>query len=680
MSVPFSIVVIGARLIACFENEFWDSAQRPDLGNDFPFAEVMENDRLFPWLPIPQRDLLYKHDESVEDNEVDVKNDLSNTLELAEDPPMTRGAPMIAFSSGHDASIAVSLGGRVQCVLELERFFGVRHFPWPNASSWQRALNVVQERCEIELGEFPKVFKYGLVESRFFKTEERTAQGEQPLYFKEFRELIEAEVTIENWRFVDHHLAHALIGYYASPFRSALVVSYDGGGNDGVFNIYFAAGTRVKRVGKVNMNMGSVYMFVAMMLPEVSKIVLNKEVCSNPLREALNITENKFMLSASGKLMGYAATGQGKELTEKDIEFSSSLGTLSRMFIENFAENYEKGIGALGALIEVACRGQETQRLIAAAFQYQWEEVTIEQLTKWVISAITIMRQKIEGVVLSGGCALNVLVNQRFHDSIQAIYPPWGPLDLYVPPAQGDEGIVVGALYAAQPPLARQPLQYMGFRLFDEETLNEIAVARGAQDLSTLGGVDYLAELLVGTRPCLESNCTKEKPIIAIVRGRAEYGPRALGHRSLIAVPDSEWMRDRLNRLKVREWYRPVCPMIAEEALEEVFGYEVKSPYMTMAPPVNESIKSRFPAMVHLDGTARHQSVGKKDEPWLHALLHAVGRRTGCPCLINTSFNSKGKPITNTVEESLTLLENLEDLDYLLIEDWLFSKPKSQKP
>merc|ERR1712151_222804 len=97
---------------------------------------------------------------------------------------------------------------------------------------------------------------------------------------------------------------------------------------------------------------------------------------------------------------------------------------------------------------------------------------------------------------------------------------------------------------------------------------------------------------------------------------------------------------------------------------------EVKSPYMTMAPRVREEMRARFPALAHLDGTARHQSVGRHDEPWIHALLLAVGKRTGLAALINTSFNSHGRPIVNSVRACLEMLDDLPDLDYVLIEDW----------
>merc|ERR1712010_445195 len=97
-----------------------------------------------------------------------------------------------------------------------------------------------------------------------------------------------------------------------------------------------------------------------------------------------------------------------------------------------------------------------------------------------------------------------------------------------------------------------------------------------------------------------------------------------------------------------------------------------------MAPLVRKRIRKRFPGISHQDGTARHQSVGRDDEPWVHSLLLAVGRLTGLAVLINTSFNSKGKPIANTVKDSLQMLDSLPDLDYVLIEDWLFQAPLSR--
>ena len=118
-----------------------------------------------------------------------------------------------------------------------------------------------------------------------------------------------------------------------------------------------------------------------------------------------------------------------------------------------------------------------------------------------------------------------------------------------------------------------------------------------------------------------------------MTRGRQEFGPRALGHRSLFAVTESEGMRKRMNRLKFRPWYQPVAPLVAVEALPSIFGHPIESPYMSLAPRVRPEMLAQFPALAHLDGTARHQSVGKEDEPWIHALLHSGTIKSPPPTL-----------------------------------------------
>ena len=182
--------------------------------------------------------------------------------------------------------------------------------------------------------------------------------------------------------------------------------------------------------------------------------------------------------------------------------------------------------------------------------------------------------------------ALNVPLNQRALDEL-------GVQRVFVPPAPNDCGLALGGAWAAvsdRGPAASQPrslpLQYAGFELWDggAESLENAARARGAVSLSALGGVEYLADLLAGRNQDAKTSnqaCTLEivqnenatcsvRPIVAIVRGRQEFGPRALGHRSLVAVPDSDEVRDRMNRLKARQWYRPVAPMVAEEELDWV--------------------------------------------------------------------------------------------------------------
>ena len=591
-----------------------------------------------------------------------------------------RRPAVIAFHGGHDASIAIGVGGRVQCVLELERWFEIRYFYLGGhttshmseaefGETWFVALKTVLEGCECE-GNCPQQIHYAVLDNLEYREYEVLKDAVEPL--------LGQEVT---WRFANHHRSHALLGFYASPFRSAIIMSYDAGGNDGVFNFYVGLGLEMKFVAKLPINLG-----MAVLLPEVTgaKGPKNPVVCSEREITPYTLQETaaemhglpntvdatgKVIHSYAGKFMGYSALVS----PDPEVQF------WAKQYIRSYFLNETAMEEAFTWLRHFACTGTEAQRTLAASAQAEWTDYVEELFEKFFRSVTMLLPQPLEGIVLTGGCALNVLANQRIFDrftDVDGVHPNL-PRSLYVPPASNDGGIVVGALWSVMPPFFPQPLQYLGFPLFDLALLDEAASSRQAQRLTELGGVEYLADLLAGGEAWKSESPENlsVKPIIAVVLGRQEFGPRALGHRSLLAVPDSHDIKDRMNQLKARQSYRPVAPMIADEALEEVFGPSApKSPYMTMAPQVKEEVRERFPALAHVDGTARHQSVGAKDEPWIHALLLAVGKRTGLAALINTSFNSKGKPIVNTVKECLKMLDDLPDLDYVLIEDWLFRK------
>ena len=186
--------------------------------------------------------------------------------------------------------------------------------------------------------------------------------------------------------------------------------------------------------------------------------------------------------------------------------------------------------------------------------------------------------------MLAGGCGLNVRANQRVFDEARA--------PVYVAPAPNDAGLAAGAAWKVVPP-PRRPKnpQHLGFRLWDLEDVSEAATSRRARSLTALGGVGYLAELL--TTPDASGN----KPIVAVVRGRQEFGPRALGRRSLVAVPDSDAARDRLNRLKRRQWYpRPASKSPASE--KGLFRASLLPPrniHVVAAASPRPGLRGRFP-------------------------------------------------------------------------------------
>ncbi|CAK9065113.1 Nodulation protein NolO [Durusdinium trenchii] len=527
---------------------------------------------------------------------------------------------VLALHMGHDASMAVSYRGRVQCVLELERLFGQRSLggrkgdPAQFQASWNLAFEKVQTRCVFEDG-WPLRFEHAvLVAPPVHETEQAMLIMAAEQFFSRPAHF-SCTPGIEKWHLVDHHEAHALSAFHSSPFRSALIVSYDSAGNDGHFNVYVGSFDKLERIAQLDYSLGHAYNALASLLPEVTGRPIDEFfACDMNFSDELLASKELYFeknpfatLSWAGKLMGYAAVAAPREDLRHSVRF----------FIE--ASNAWIGVGSYAqkyppALVKAACESAESQRELAATIQSEFEA------------------------------------------------------------------------------FVRQPLQYLGFPLWDEALVLRHARQRGAQRLSKLGGIEYLAELLAGGEVWRrQRNHTADKPIVAVVRGRQEFGPRALGHRSLLAVPDGD-MKKRMNRLKARQWYRPVAPMIAEERV--LGGGERRRPVFsrTMAPRVRPEIQKSFPSLVHLDGTARHQSVSQFDEAWIHALLLAVGRHTGLvarlkkkkemkAALINTSFNTKGKPIVNTVKESLRrdsktagMLDELPDLDFLIVEDWLFRK------
>ena len=570
----------------------------------------------------------------------------------------------IALFSGHDANIAVSVNGHVKCVLELERLFGIRYF-LPDSKNrtsytadWLRALSTVRDLCECD--EFPSRFQHGIVVASA-----DTGFGEEAGLLPE---IVKKIFTVDEWHMVKHAAAHAAMSYYSSPFRSALVVVYDAN-----FEAFTVHNGQMKELTKLDYNLGTLYLVLGALMPEVSGLddEYMDHVCNYPGEG--NLFPSDISLSWSGKLMGYSASGSPKDTFRRALRLAfETSGLMPHFPAESLFSMVPGGKPDLGRyfvekVLPELCTSVDGQRDFAASIQVEFQDLAYD-----IIMALLehVGTDHIDGLVVTGGCGLNVLTNQLLHDSLASkveVEPQ--PPGIHVPVAPNDCGLAVGGLFAVTPPLkSPQPLQYLGFRLWDADVLEKLAHERQARRLvdgeSTVA--EQLAEILTG--PTF--------PIVAVVRGRQEFGPRALGHRSLLAVPNSNEMRERMNRVKARQWYRPVAPMIADEDLEKVFGRVVKSPYMSMAPKVQDDVKEKFPALVHLDGTARHQSVGKEDEPWVHALLLAVGRRTGLAALINTSFNTKGKPITNSVVESLEMLDNLPDLDYVLIEDWLFQKPK----
>ncbi len=165
--------------------------------------------------------------------------------------------------------------------------------------------------------------------------------------------------------------------------------------------------------------------------------------------------------------------------------------------------------------------------------------------------------------------------------------------------------------------------------------------------------------------------------MIGWFQGRMELGPRALGNRSILADPRTVEMRDRVNRVKTRESWRPLAPVILAEHASEYFDMEAPSPFMLFAVQVRLEKRSLVPAIVHVDGSARPQTVTQEQNTRLHQLLTAFKQRSGVPILMNTSFNDAGEPIVCTPQDAIRSALKMR-LDVLVLGDWIV-RPKGRK-
>ncbi|KAF0182051.1 MAG: hypothetical protein IV086_16235 [Hyphomonadaceae bacterium] len=253
-----------------------------------------------------------------------------------------------------------------------------------------------------------------------------------------------------------------------------------------------------------------------------------------------------------------------------------------------------------------------------------------------------------QDVTLSGGCALNVLANTRVASSPRV-------RELFVQPTAGDNGLPIGAAALAASRLTGRPLHapaashpdrrnpYLGVPLeLDADLTKGLDAPAGARET-----VAALADILAsgGT--------------VGMVTGRAELGPRALGHRSIFGWPNGPELRDTLNRIKSREWWRPFAPVCRLQDAERFFTAPAFSPYMLLTANVREEYRQHLAAASHEDGTARLQVLERReDHPLLWDILAEMDARTGVGVLVNTSFNVSGKPLLNRASTALQVLRD----------------------
>jgi carbamoyltransferase len=412
-----------------------------------------------------------------------------------------------------------------------------------------------------------------------------------------------AGVRFQAW---NHHLAHAGSAFFCSGFDEALVVVADGAGERACTSVYRGRGARLELIGEepIPNSLGLFYSFVT------------RHIGFEPFADEY-------------KVMGLAAHGEPS--------FEGSLGTVLTLRPEGrYAVDMDR-LRKLDALLGPPRRpGEEIGQVhmdVARSAQALLERALGHVVGHHVRS--TGARQ----LCLAGGTFLNCVANGRLAED--------QPLDaIFVQPAAHDAGTAVGAaalstVRAGGGPQVAYDSMALGTSYDDELIADALADAGiAAERLADAALVERMAERLTRNRVC------------AVFRGRMEFGPRALGRRSVLANPADPKMQERLNRVKGREQFRPVAPAITKGAFGEYFEGEPNR-FMMFAARARERARREVPAAVHVDGSARPQAVCAEEDPFFHALLEEFASRSGFPVLINTSFNGMNEPIVETPHAAL---------------------------
>ena len=423
-----------------------------------------------------------------------------------------------------------------------------------------------------------------------------------------------------------HHQTHALSALYLSPFDKALIVSYDGGGDDGHFNIYVGdkQNGKIKLLKKVESDFGGGYLLCGSMIREVAE-------------------KSRHQLALSGKLMGLC--GYGKVIPEFVPAFEEFFFDRDYEKLSNWTNLPLKNVNDpwKNPLENWAFEGQYGYD-IAATAQEAFENAFFSVLDKYDTEV---------PLIVTGGCALNVLVNEKIKSRYNR--------ELYIPPNPHDGSLSLGHLFLYKKPDKQIDITYAGLPLLDRYNLKDY--------------VDKYDAVRVNKREI--AHLIKDGKIIGLVYGDSEVGPRALGNRSIVCDPNIADMKDILNsKVKFREWYRPFAPFCKKEEAHKYFdspNFE-NLEYMSYAPRVKVDT---LPSITHVDGTARLQTVTEKSHSHFYELLTEFGKISETNVLLNTSFNIRGYPILSTIDDALYALNNT-DMDHVVIEDYLFTKREVQ--
>lgn len=445
-----------------------------------------------------------------------------------------------------------------------------------------------------------------------------------------------------------HHLCHLASSYYPSGFSEALLVSYDGIGEIETGMIGLGKNGKIEIVHSNNHNphsLGLLYSAVTFFLGWKHHcdegIIMGLAPYGNPHAKIPGRTESYYDIFC--EIL--------KETGDYDFEVNQEWMAYYRIRDTWVSDKFKE---VFGQKREYQDELTQHHKDIAAALQYRLEEVVLNQLKK------ARAEFGMSKIALAGGVCLNCSMNGKILAS--------GLFDeVFVQPAAGDAGTTIGACYLAHQEHSQNlvPVKmhnfYKGSRAEDEQL--EKLIQNSSHNFKKPDDIyTYTAQKL------------NEGKIIAWFQGASEFGPRALGNRSILCKPYPASMKDHLNKqVKFREEFRPFAPAVMAEYATDYFEVSQESPHMLMAVQVRKDKRDKVPAIVHVDGSCRVQTVKPENNERFYKLLHAFHKLTEVPVLLNTSFNVKGQPIVNTPQEAIDCYLSTK-IDCLIVGDYVLEK------
>ena len=565
----------------------------------------------------------------------------------------------------HDSSAALFKDGYVMAASQEERFTRKKHdngFPF-NAINYCLSMSgtsyddidlvVLSEQPLSRLErEISSLEKFGTLTDELVTTTMRNWKGKTP---EDIEDILRECGYPGEIAYINHHLCHIASSYFPSGFHESALIAIDGVGEELSTLIGIGTGNEFKFESCISFphSVGLLYSTITALLGFRA-----------------NNGEYKVMGLAPWSLTTRKTNPYYEKMKQLVIQQEDGSYQLNMKY---FAYEYDDKMFSkdLEALLEITPRKPDTEieekhKHIAGALQMLTEDLVLQILNH----LYTVPHSK--NVCLSGGVGLNSVLNGKILQNT--------PFErMYIHPASGDDGTVVGgALYAANklnPGFNRDKRVRTHIYMGPEFSDNEV------QSYLTERGITY--KKFNGQRELIEKTAQLlyENKVVGWFQGRMEWGPRALGARSILANPSNPEAQALLNlKVKHREEFRPFAPVVCDDDASEYFDCDTPMPattdYMLMVYPIKKQWHEKIPAVTHVDGSGRLQTIKKNHNPLYYELIKEFGRLSSIPILINTSFNIRGEPIVCTPHDAYMCMMGTE-IDCLVMEDFLIFRQEN---